>query len=520
MIAIAGSTGWGGIGFGLNTDGQVVDPGRANNHLHFFLTYWDGTQWATIDPYGAYTDVSTGCYELGAETEYKRLFAPFYPDHIGVPAAIHGHYQDYYPAMGLALQTASVYQTPRGLEVAGSYQGGLDSLWLAGLGRTQEQFQTLFDDADALGLTPRELSTVIDGETLLFNGIFSERTEPGGWTVLGDTDAQFSETWNNAELAGGRIAEHFVYEFGAVRRHAAVVKVDGVNPWQTPWEYSFSDFDNFVDTQVLSGFVPVSVNVEQPASNTYGGVFLQAQGDWAIDVDVPVAGLQAVHNQRIAEGRRLYKIQGYNGGETFSVIYVAGEQRPQAVVRGPFALACGGSEVTLDGSASTFDSAFPIFYEWSGPFGVIKGQNPSPTVTLAAGTHTLQLRVFDSRGFQSIASQTVTIEAGAQRYEAENMFASTGGPAPGGWNIWSNGYVSTNHTFTAGATSITVRARGEIAGGVAPHMVVSVGGVPIGNVSVTSTTFADYTFSYNAVAGSREIRVAFDNDFYSPPQDR
>jgi hypothetical protein len=105
-------------------------------------------------------------------------------------------------------------------------------------------------------------------------------------------------------------------------------------------------------------------------------------------------------------------------------------------------------------------------------------------------------------------------------YQAENMFHSTGGGVTDGWNIWSNGYISTNHTFGAGASSITVTARGQSAAGVAPHMLVSIGGAVVGNVFVTSANFAPHTFNFMTTPGNKEIRVTFDNDFYAPPQDR
>jgi subtilisin family serine protease len=111
-------------------------------------------------------------------------------------------------------------------------------------------------------------------------------------------------------------------------------------------------------------------------------------------------------------------------------------------------------------------------------------------------------------------------ECTPQTYEAETMFHSTGGAVPGGWNIWTNGYISTNHVFTAGPTSLTVRARGQSAAGVAAHMVVSVNGAPIANTFVANTAFADFNFNFVATAGTQEIRVAFDNDLYNPPQDR
>src|SRR6185436_12762472 len=97
-------------------------------------------------------------------------------------------------------------------------------------------------------------------------------------------------------------------------------------------------------------------------------------------------------------------------------------------------------------------------------------------------------------------------------YEAESMFHSTGGATTGGWNIWSNGYISTNHTFAAGSTSITVSAKGTPAGGVWPRMTLSIAGTNVGSVTVNSANFANYAFSYNASAGSKEVRVVFDND--------
>src|SRR6185312_11391973 len=60
----------------------------------------------------------------------------------------------------------------------------------------------------------------------------------------------------------------------------------------------------------------------------------------------------------------------------------------------------------------------------------------------------------------------------AVSYDATTMFQSTGGPTAGGWNIWSDGYISTNHPVTAGQSTITVTAYGSIAAGVWPHMIV------------------------------------------------
>ena len=105
-------------------------------------------------------------------------------------------------------------------------------------------------------------------------------------------------------------------------------------------------------------------------------------------------------------------------------------------------------------------------------------------------------------------------------YEAETMYHSTGGATTGGWNIWSNGYISQNHDFATSQVTITVMAAGRIAANVWPHMVVSVGGTAIGNVYVNTTSWAPYAFNYTATAGVQEIRVTFDNDSLTNGEDR
>ena len=106
-------------------------------------------------------------------------------------------------------------------------------------------------------------------------------------------------------------------------------------------------------------------------------------------------------------------------------------------------------------------------------------------------------------------------------YEAESMTHNVGGPfPPDGWNVWSNGDITQLHDFTPGPARITVRAFGQPALGIFPHMVVSVGGTPIGDVTVNATSYTDYSFDFVATGGSQLISVAFDNDFFQPPEDR
>jgi hypothetical protein len=108
----------------------------------------------------------------------------------------------------------------------------------------------------------------------------------------------------------------------------------------------------------------------------------------------------------------------------------------------------------------------------------------------------------------------------AATYQAETMFHSAGGPTPGGWNLHSNGYVSTNHNFTGGLSRVTVVAAGQLALGVGPHMVVRVGGIIVGNVTLTNTSYQSFNFNFTTTSGNKEIRITFDNDFFGGGQDR
>ena len=108
----------------------------------------------------------------------------------------------------------------------------------------------------------------------------------------------------------------------------------------------------------------------------------------------------------------------------------------------------------------------------------------------------------------------------AATYEAESMTHSNGGAASGGWNLWTNGSVSTKSTFVAGPTHITVSAAGQVAANVWPHMVVTVDGAQIGQATVSSSGWTTYSYPYAATAGTHDIKVSFDNDYAANGQDR
>lgn len=150
-----------------------------------------------------------------------------------------------------------------------------------------------------------------------------------------------------------------------------------------------------------------------------------------------------------------------------------------------------------------------------------------PELPLSAGAHVVRV-VFET-GYLNLNYLEFEQVGGelpsectpiSRRVEAEAMSVSTGGSAPGGWNLWSNGTASTQHTFAGGETVLRVLAYGQAALGVAPHMAVRVGDRTLGDASATASVYTPHEFSFDASPGAQTISVVFDNDYYANGQDR
>jgi endoglucanase len=96
--------------------------------------------------------------------------------------------------------------------------------------------------------------------------------------------------------------------------------------------------------------------------------------------------------------------------------------------------------------------------------------------------------------------------------EAENMTHSTGEAVEMGWNIYTAGDIAGSHDFKGGPTTITVTAKGAVAGGQWPHLKVHVGGNVVGEVDVNTDAWAPYPFTLMPSAGSADIKLEFTND--------
>ena len=125
-----------------------------------------------------------------------------------------------------------------------------------------------------------------------------------------------------------------------------------------------------------------------------------------------------------------------------------------------------------------------------------------------------------STGGSSTGGSTSGGSCTPQTFEAESITHSTGGAQDGGWDIWSNGSVSTSVNLGGGSTTIVVTAKGTSAGGVWPNMVVKVNGTQVGSATVNSASYTTYPFTFNAAAGSQTVSVEFTNDALIGTEDR
>ncbi len=213
-------------------------------------------------------------------------------------------------------------------------------------------------------------------------------------------------------------------------------------------------------------------------------------------------------------------------------ITVTDTNRPPVVNAGTDQVVTLPAAANLDATVTDADiptSALAV--QWtkvSGPGTVAFGNATAVDTTAAcsvAGTYVLRITAND--GVVSV-SDDVTVLANpagstfSAVLEAETMpMKTTGGPEPGGWNIWSNGYIEGTVTFPAnGEYDLRVMARGTPAAGSWPIMELRVDGVTVATFTVTASDWAAYTVHSSMTAGSRRITVAFTNDAYVPPEDR
>jgi len=102
--------------------------------------------------------------------------------------------------------------------------------------------------------------------------------------------------------------------------------------------------------------------------------------------------------------------------------------------------------------------------------------------------------------------------------DGPDVTATTGGAySSGGWNLWSNGTLTTVLEVPAeGEYRLQARAFGQQAGNETAQMSFVLDGAEVDLVPVEATSFTSYETTVTIRAGVREIGVGFTNDFYDP----
>lgn len=327
LLGYAGNTGPGGAGNGLDTSGNVTNAAYGNVHLHTFFAVPnpnDAAKWVFVDPYGVYNQINTGCYALLKETQNRRLYAAFPPSFHNASSALVSKYFDYYPGMGMALQTLNIHKSGSSVLASGSFQSGLSSQWRSIFYATPADFQDAFDDAHAAGLRPREVSVTLDGSgNPRYSAIWMARGGAGYYTFMALDDATFGAKWDDLiKTKGYRIEDHFTYNLGGKRTHAVVFVNDGVHDFKAPYSYTAADYQTFFNDAYGDGYAQTSINMEELAGGLrVGGVFMKKAGSWPVRFGLSAADYQQKFNELGALGYRLYKIQGYANSTQFAAIW-------------------------------------------------------------------------------------------------------------------------------------------------------------------------------------------------------
>ncbi|MCD4779477.1 MAG: S8 family serine peptidase [Candidatus Omnitrophica bacterium] len=152
-------------------------------------------------------------------------------------------------------------------------------------------------------------------------------------------------------------------------------------------------------------------------------------------------------------------------------------------------------------------------------------------IPLSAGQHQIAL-AFTNDGFsppdldRNLMIDKVSLKwtrAFFVGIEAEDMFTKTvGGATPGGWNLWSNGYIEDGMVFPVDANyKIRIIAKGDFFDATLPNMQVLIDRIPQTDISVDTTDWGIYEVTIPVTAGTRSLGIGFNNDAFNPPdQDR
>jgi uncharacterized protein YkwD len=119
----------------------------------------------------------------------------------------------------------------------------------------------------------------------------------------------------------------------------------------------------------------------------------------------------------------------------------------------------------------------------------------------------------------AIAASSVSLSAGSLNVTGCSFNGPTG---DGSVALYCAGEIYGSVTFPSGngTYQLSITARGDLVPGRFPNAQISIDGSVIGNITVTTSSFAPYTIdNVSTRAGVHTLRIAFTNDYYSGGQD-
>jgi hypothetical protein len=114
---------------------------------------------------------------------------------------------------------------------------------------------------------------------------------------------------------------------------------------------------------------------------------------------------------------------------------------------------------------------------------------------------------------QPVSSSTVS--AVPQQIEIGTVLSDSTASNGKDYLLWSNGTISSQFINSDQATYLSVTAKSSSCNNTWGHMVVKIDGAEIINNYVASATWNNYSSSLNLPAGSHQLSITFDNDYYA-----
>lgn len=330
LIGWAGHTGCGGIGAGLTDEGKLTDEVLANTHLHMYYAMSmpgvtsnnaDGTTsqvavW--IDPYGVYDKADDrGCYDVGMETPYPRLLAPFEPVFTDVPQQILGQYLGYYHDMAYGPRSISTTYLDGEILTHGVFAPMAQGTWAV---------ITNMDDAYLAGAkaTQAAAGRRLEQLQVAYNG--SARRWAGIWRTEGDqesdphepalTEQAYFQSWStHVSGGGGMIRDYDSHGQGAGARISALYLRPGES-FVFFRERERNLMSQLVDDQDDKDFKPLSVSVN-PDTLAYSVVFVRDERETFYAAGIRAYAVHLVDGTLREAGYRPQTLTGYvKDGET------------------------------------------------------------------------------------------------------------------------------------------------------------------------------------------------------------